>query len=70
MSDFPPEFRCRCGRHSLVCQRKATQEDMRCDACREGCSLIGIGEPPGRWFHAVITDWKFASLNTVPPGWL
>jgi hypothetical protein len=40
-------LRCRCDRHSQVCNAAATQEDMRCDTCRDpGCSS-GFIAPPG-----------------------
>jgi hypothetical protein len=43
--------RCWCDKHPAYrCQARVTQEDMRCDICRDGCTLavfrpVGGGEP-------------------------
>lgn len=40
---------CQCARTPDTCKRTATQEDLRCDTCRNGCAAIGwapTGTPP------------------------
>ena len=59
MSDAPAEFRCRCTK--TVCYSAMTQEDLLCDPCREGCSLIGFSPEtdaaePARWLH-IKAEW-------------
>jgi hypothetical protein len=34
-----------------------TQEDLLCDPCRDGCSLITIGD--GESWHVQMTDFKY-----------
>jgi len=48
-----PEPRCQCVRYGpdATCAAAITQEDLLCDACREGCSLLAFG-PPGS------SDWS------------
>jgi hypothetical protein len=62
MDDVPPEFRCRCSAWSLQCHHRATQEDMRCDPCREGCVLVAVGPPdaPEFWMHLKMVEWEKA----------
>jgi hypothetical protein len=37
-------LRCQCRRWpASPCDATMTQEDLRCDACRDGCSLVTIG---------------------------
>jgi hypothetical protein len=33
-------FTCRCTKWDSRCAAQATQEDMRCEACREGCAWM------------------------------
>jgi hypothetical protein len=69
VSKVPAAFRCRCARHRLPCNDRATQEDMRCDLCRKGeCSLLAIGphDAPVKWMHVKMVTWKAAF--PVPAG--
>lgn len=49
MSD-KDRHRCQCSRWTEHCRTRMTQEDLLCDICREGCSLLQIGPADGsRW---------------------
>jgi hypothetical protein len=52
-------FRCQCSRWSASrpCEHRMTQEDLLCDPCRDGCSLITIGD--GESWHVQMTDFKY-----------
>lgn len=51
-------FRCQCRRWTdRPCEHTMTREDLLCDTCRDGCSLITIeGQRP---FHTKVTDFKY-----------
>lgn len=58
-----PEPRCQCVRYgvSATCAAAITQEDLLCDICRQGCSLLAFGTPGGDWScleaaHHVLID--------------
>ncbi|GIH95370.1 hypothetical protein Psi01_60000 [Planobispora siamensis] len=36
---------CHCRRYDVACGRIATQEDLLCDTCRDGCSRISLSRP-------------------------
>ena len=38
---------CRCDRWPVACSRTVTQEDLRCDVCRAGCSQMLAGPAGG-----------------------
>lgn len=38
---------CQCRRYGAACSTTASQEDLLCDVCREGCSLLSIGPVGG-----------------------
>jgi hypothetical protein len=57
---------CQCSLYGSSCERTATQEDLRCDTCRNGCAAIGwapAGTPPdqiritGHW-QPPTTTWS------------
>lgn len=56
-------FSCQCRQWpGKPCEARMTQEDLLCDACRAGCSLITIaGQPP---FHSRVTSFSYR----IPPA--
>jgi hypothetical protein len=58
-----PEPHCQCVRYGMpaTCAAAITQEDLLCDTCRQGCSLLAFGTPGGDWSclgaaHHVLMD--------------
>lgn len=70
-----PEPRCQCTRYETPCSSAITQEDLLCNACRAGCTLLAFGEPGGSEFpdpaagqHVLVTDFAFTFATPVRPG--
>ncbi len=38
---------CQCSRGEHACRRTITQEDLRCDACRDGCWTLVLPQRNG-----------------------
>jgi hypothetical protein len=56
-----------------TCAAAITQEDLLCDACREGCSLLAFGPPGSRdWsclgaaHHVIIEGFDFTFAPVLP----
>jgi hypothetical protein len=53
--------RCWCAKWSRRCTNRVTQEDMRCDLCRRGCTLVVSGD-----WHAHCEQVEFDFRVDVP----
>ena len=64
-SDDP--FRCRCERwQDNDCMGRATQKDMRCNICRDGCGLAMLGQ--GQSMHVGTPSRMTHLLTTLYPA--
>jgi hypothetical protein len=55
------QHHCQCACWDRVCWMAITQEDLLCDACRAGCSLIGAASDDQGWaLHLHITKLDFS----------
>jgi hypothetical protein len=56
---------CQCSRGRIRCETKATQEDLMCDFCREGCTVVMWGQVGGApdemtdGLHTRVVSWDF-----------
>lgn len=60
-------LRCQCKRWAArQCESRMTQEDLLCDSCRHGCSLVTVGgELPGAFsFHTRVTEFNWRRAET------
>lgn len=53
--------RCQCPRWAEPCGTLMTQEDLRCDNCRDGCGLITFFLPDG-WRLAIHGEAAFTGF--------
>jgi hypothetical protein len=57
--------RCWCDRWPRRCQARVTQEDMRCNICRDGCALLAAGTWAEHVGQGDVTIWRSPEA-TVP----
>ncbi len=59
---------CRCHRGARPCVLRITQEDMRCDTCRAGCSTVVICDVAGNEYtvYHTLTDFEVRHRGSVP----
>jgi hypothetical protein len=57
---------CQCPKGRQRCQRNATQEDMRCNLCRQGCSQVHIEFGDGRVLALHHTEMRMTPITKLP----